>query len=215
MPTWRRQAAGAAAVVHAACWPLVVVFLVVVNPLLGVGDPTQLTDPAVVLPAVATTPGILVLPGLDLLIGLSLAALAVLVATAAPALRLAASAGIVAGALFVVLATSRLAVYPVLANLRTTDRATADSLFRLADALHTGLTGAIHVFVALWLAGVAVATWRTGRAVALVAVLAATVNLVAVAVGAAAAPNVLLVPLTFVLLAVWLGRRRADPPATR
>jgi hypothetical protein len=214
LPTWRRRAAVAAAVVHAACWPLVVVFLVVVNPLLGIADPTQLADPAVVLPVVAATPGILVLPGLDLFIGVSLATLAVLTSTLAPALRLVAPAGIVAGTLFVALATSRLAVYPVLADLRATDAATADSLYRLADALHAGVTSAIHLFVAIWLVGVAVAAWRSGRVLAVVALVVAAVNVVAVAVAPAAAPNALLVPLTFVLLAVWVGRRRGAESAT-
>lgn len=206
---------GISAMLQCVLWISFGVFVVVVNPLVGLASPTDLEDPHRLLPALHQHPVLIVFPGLDAAVGASLLvivfAIRARLRTAGSSLLdpLAAACGVLAAALFVVLSLSRVSVLPLLADLYTTNQTRASELFVLGNALHEGVSNATRLALGAWWILSAVLALRTAvlpKWLACLGIVLGVINCVSAYVTPAAAPNLLLVPIYFAALAFHLMR---------
>lgn len=204
------RAVSYAAMMQVILWLAFVVFIVVINPSLGLTTPDALSEPDALLPALQRTPLLIVFPGLDLLVGCSLFVVVITLQirlTSVNLMRFAAPLGSAAGVLFVVLATSRLYSLPELAHLYTQNTASASEGFILLNALHDGLSAAVRLTLGFWLliigCALRIKSSRHGGVVYL-GIISGLVNIGSVLFQPLAGLNMILLPLWFFLVRRWM-----------
>lgn len=210
---------GFSAAVQGVLWIAFGVFVVVVNPVLGLDGPAALADPDSLLPALHQHPALLVFPGLDAAVGASLLVVVVVIRQRLRSARsslldiLAATCGVLAAALFVVLSLSRVSVLPLLADMYARDQTGAGELFLLANALHEGFSNATRLALGAWLIlssalalrAAVLPKWFVYFGFAL-----GVTNCVSAYILQVAAPNLLLMPVYFAVMAFALLRDGSD-----
>lgn len=202
--------AGYASAVHATVWASFVVFVLLINPRVGLANPRDLGDPAKLLPALDAHPALIAFPALDGVAGLSL--LVVVICgqrIRRDALTRAALAfGIVAAAGFIALSIARTAMLPALADLYAQDQL-GTGVFELVTAVHNGMSGGIRLALGVWLILVAVLGLSASalpRWLRVFGSVLGVLNILSAYVHVLAAPNVIVLPIFFAALAVCLLR---------
>lgn len=217
MSTNRIGAVGAVA--QAALWLAFIVFVLVVNPTVGLTGPGDLEDPAKLLPALDSHPAMLTFPALDGLVGLSLLAVAIAAhlltqRDAGAALsRTALGFGIAAAAGFIALSVVRVASLQVLADLYSAQGSAITTIFELTNGVHNAMSAGTRFTLGMWLILSAVGAKRTlwlPRWLTVFGLILGTVNVTSAYVPVVAAPNLVAMPLLFGALAFVF--MRADTP---
>jgi hypothetical protein len=207
---------GYSALLQCALWVTFGVFVLSINPLVGLAGPSDLDDPNRLLPALHEYPALIVFPGLDAAVGASLLVTVLVVRqrlrTARSSLldQSAVTCGVLAAALFVVLSISRVSALPALADWYTTNHAAASEMFLVSNALHQGIANATRLALGTWwilssilaLHAAVLPKWLVYFGIAL-----GTMNCTSAYFVPLAGPNLLLVPIYFGGLAFFLVRR--------
>lgn len=210
-------AASYAAMLQVVLWLTFVVFIVVINPSLGLMTPAALAEPDVLLPALERTPLLIVFPGLDLLVGCSLFVVVIALQTQLTSvnlMRFAVPVGSAAAVLFVVLATSRLYSLPELAQLYTQNTSSASEGFILLNALHDGLSAAVRLTLGFWLLLTSCAVkikLSRSAAVVYLGIISGLLNIGSVLFQPLAGLNMILLPLWFFLVGRWMLGQSPQP----
>ena len=207
---FNHNAGSYAAYMQTVLWVSVVIFIVVINPSLGVASPEDLSKPNVLLPALASSPILLVFPGLDLLMGLSF----VLVVLGMDAhlklpvqLRYNVLLGAMAGMFFIALATNRLYTLPELAHVYLQNPTQASEQFTVLNATHDGVSAAIRLTMGLWLllTNYSLVCQRNVRGFAYLGIVTGLLNVASTFFQPLAVSSVLLLPIWFYLAGRWMS----------
>lgn len=204
-----------AAVVQAVLWLTFIVFILAINPIVGLTGPGDLEDPARLLPVLDSHRIVLLFPALDGLVGLSL--LMVVIAAhlltqhdAGAALsRTALGFGIAAAVGFITLSLARVASLPVLADLYSAQGSAITTIFELTNAVHNAMSAGTRFALGVWLILLAVTALRIRplpRWLPVFGLILGTVNVASAYVPVVAAPNLVAMPLLFGALAFVLVR---------
>lgn len=213
------------AVVQAALWLTFIVFVLVINPIVGLSGPGDLEDPARLLPALDSHRMVLLFPALDGLVGLSLLMVVIAAhlltqrAAGAVVSRTALGFGISAAVGFITLSLARVASLPVLADLYSTQGSAITTIFELTNAVHNAMSAGTRFALGVWLILLAVAALRIRplpRWLPVFGLILGTVNVASAYVPVVAAPNLVAMPLLFGALTLVFMRadtaERGAPP---
>lgn len=200
-----------AAAAQAVLWLTFIVFILAINPIVGLTGPRDLEDPARLLPVLDSHPAMLVFPALDGLVGLSLLAVVIVTQlltqrnTPAALCRTALGFGIAAAVGFIALSVVRVVSLPVLADLYSAQGSAMTTIFELTNAVHNAMSAGTRFALGIWLILVAVATLRIRpipRWLTFFGLVLGAVNVASAYVPVVAAPNLVAMPLMFAALAV-------------
>lgn len=140
--------------IYGSCWLLVMVWLIVLNPVLGIRTIGDLDNPDIVLNMVAKSRFILLFPATDILLGCALFVLSIIQYSISGKTlidELIKYAALFAALLFVYGAYSRIITFQMIANTASLDLQSKRLAFSAVNFMQYGNSFAVQFFLSTWL----------------------------------------------------------------
>lgn len=144
-----------AAFFHAFGWIFIIIYLLVINPALGLKKVEDLDNPDILLKVIHDSPVVLGMPTLDALLGISLIMMSLSIYNLMPARdylnKLQLVTGYTAGIFFIYATFSRLLALPHLAEVYLANPGPARLSHEVVNSLQYGISFFINSILGLWL----------------------------------------------------------------